>query len=661
MFDSSVVKAAWEKYVATGTKIPKQIEGVNQDIVDSWRRSQSYLDPFSQDLPCLSSKEVKKRQEQNAVLLKIAYPYLIQFYECLAGTGHQFMLTDKDGCQLKVIKEGNTLESMSEEKGFVDGKLYSERDMGTNGIGTALALEKPIMIRGPEHYHKLFDNVCCYGSPIYDPITHELIGCINIAGPLENYDPMIMAMLKAAILGIEKEFELTKLSNILDSISYNNTSGILLVNQNGDIIHFNKSVLHLLKLEESDVAGHNVNDLVFPGTIPNIWEEVETAVSNYEYTFLNKNGISLDLCVTVIPRKTDIQSFSATLIKLDSQDYIHRLTNQMAGFFASYTFDSFIGKSNALSHVKDLGRIASGFDNPVLIVGERGTGKEMLAQAIHNESARKDGPFITVSCATVPKAKLDDDLWGYEGNPHILGKENGNPGKIELADGGTLLLRDIGNMPLETQARLVRFLKTKQFTRAGGEHVKVSDIRIISITTTNLQQLVEKNMFRSDLYYLLSSFSITIPPLRERPEDISALCQKYAEQYNTSGEPITFDKESAEAIIGYAWTGNMRQLESVIEGAVNVAKKSVVRLSNLPLDIINDYYAGRQKLLFTAKEEAVNEKYMRMEIKEYNQLMYAIKKAEGNVKEASKVLSMPLSTLYRKLAKYEIEPKDYKN
>ncbi|MBQ7248694.1 MAG: sigma-54-dependent Fis family transcriptional regulator, partial [Deltaproteobacteria bacterium] len=173
--------------------------------------------------------------------------------------------------------------------------------------------------------------------------------------------------------------------------------------------------------------------------------------------------------------------------------------------------------------------------------------------------------------------------------------------------------------------------------------------------------LVEKKAFRSDLYYMLSSFNITLPPLRERPEDIMVLSKKYAEQYSPSKKAVSFDKESSEALINYPWQGNMRQLESVIESAVNVTGKSVIRLSNLPLDIINDYYSAKHKTVFMEKITEDDEKFFHSEIKEYNRILLAIKKAGGNVKEAAKMLKVPLSTLYRKLTKYKIDAKDYRS
>ncbi len=661
MFDSKTVKTAWEKYVASGAEIPESIEGMRQEIVDSWRRCRNMLDPFSKTLPYVSAEELNAKLEKNALLVKIAYPYLVKFYECLSGTNHQFMLADRDGCQLKVINEGDVLNEMTATKGFTNGKLYSEEAMGTNGIGTCLVLKKPVMIRGPEHFHALFNNVACYGAPIYGPATHELIGCINITGPLECYDPLIMGMLSAAVSGIEKEFELTKVNNMLNFISDNSTSGILLIDSNNKIIHANNAAVELLKLNKTDVINQNIRDIAAPGSLPNILEHFDKPVSNYECTFLNKNGISLDLCINILLQNDSLQNFKATLIKLDSQFSIHCLTNQMAGFFASYTFDSIPGNSTALNNVKKLGMVAAGFENPILITGEPGTGKEMLAQAIHNESSRKNGPFITVNCGTVPKTKLDDELWGYESDPCVFGKEKGKPGKIELANGGTLFLSDIGSMPLETQIRFLNFLKTKQFIRAAGKYPKTASIRIIGSSTTNLLSLVEKKAFRSDLYYMLSSFNITIPPLRERPEDIMILSKKYAEQYSPSKKAVSFDKESSEALMNYPWQGNMRQLESVIESAVNVTGKSVIRLSNLPLDIINDYYSAKHKTVFMEKITEDDEKFFHSEIKEYNRILLAIKKAGGNVKEAAKMLKIPLSTLYRKLTKYKIDAKDYRS
>lgn len=659
-FDVKAVKAAWEKYVASGAEIPESIEGVRPEIVDSWRRCRGKLDPLNPNLPSVLPKEFKARLDENELLVRIAYPYLVKFYECLHGTNHQFMLADKDGCQLKVINEGDVLNEMTATKGFTNGKMYSEEATGTNGIGTALVLEKPVMIRGPEHFHILFDNVACYGAPIYDPANHRLIGCINITGPLECYEPMIMGMLGAAVSGIEKEFELTKVNSMLNFTSDSSSAGILLVDRNRKIIHFNKAARELLKLGKADLAEKSIDGIAAGGTLPQIFADLDKSASNVECTLINKNGVSIDLCISIAPQSEGISSFKATLIKLESQLAVHRLTNQMAGFFALYTFDSIAGTSSGINNVKELGKMAAKLDTPVLITGEPGTGKEILAQAIHNESRFKDGPFVTVHCGTVPKAKLDDDLWGYESDPRILGKERGKPGKIELADGGTLFLSDIDSMPLEAQIRFLNFLKTGQFMRAGGKYPKTANIRIIGASKTNLLSLVEKKMFRSDLYYMLSTFNIIIPPLRERPEDVMILSQKYAEQYNTSKQPVTFDKESTEALMTYQWQGNMRQLESVIESAVNSAKKSVIRLPNLPLDLINEYYSSRQKTVFGEDTANEYEKLLKGEIKEYNRILFAVKKSGGNAKETAKLLGMPLSTLYRKLAKYEIDPKDYR-
>lgn len=660
-FDLKTVEKAWKKYVASGEEIPETVDGVRREIVDSWRRCKGVVDPLSRTLPYATPDELKKKLEENELLVNIAYPYLLKFYECLAGTNHQFMLTDAEGCQLKIINEGDLLSEMTTTKGFTNGKLYSEEAMGTNGIGTCLVLEKPIMIRGPEHFHVLFNNVCCYGAPIYDPSSHKIIGCINITGPLEYYNTMIMGMLAAAVKGIEKEFKLTKANNMLNFISDNNPSGILLIDSDSRIIHFNSAAAELLKLNRNDITKHRIDDILSPDSPQPFLESPDKKISNLECTLVNKNGVPIDLCISVTPQSNSLKSFGATLIKFDSQLSMHRIANQMAGFFAYYTFDSISGNSAALKNVKELGKIAAKLESPILITGEQGTGKEMLAQAIHNESPYKNGPFVTVHCGSIPIAKLDNDLWGHEGNPSILGKEKGKPGKIELANEGTLFISDIGNMPLETQSRLLNFLKTKQFMRAGGKYPKTSNIRIIGSSKVNLLSLVEKKMFRSDLYYMLSTFNIIVPPLRERPEDIMILAQKYAEQLNTTKQSFTFDKESSEALINYRWQGNMRQLESVIENAVNAARKNSIRLSNLPLDIINDYYSGKQHSAFSEEFEKENEKFFRNEIKEYNRILLAVKKTCGNTKETAAMLNMPLSTLYRKLAKYEIDVKDYRS
>ncbi|MCA9467734.1 MAG: sigma 54-interacting transcriptional regulator [Nitrospira sp.] len=242
-------------------------------------------------------------------------------------------------------------------------------------------------------------------------------------------------------------------------------------------------------------------------------------------------------------------------------------------------FGSMVGTSTSFKHVLQLARDAAPTSASILITGETGTGKELLAQAIHEWSHRADKPFIRVNCAALPPGLVESELFGHERGA-FTGADSKYEGRFELAHGGTLLLDEIGEMPLETQAKLLRVLQDGKITRVGGKQSFQLDVRIIASTNANLPSAIENGRFRADLFYRLNVFPITIPPLRTRPEDIPELADHFLQQYRITFKKgcTIIDEGSMEKLIRYSWPGNIRELENVIERAVILSHHQVLHI-----------------------------------------------------------------------------------
>jgi formate hydrogenlyase transcriptional activator len=251
-------------------------------------------------------------------------------------------------------------------------------------------------------------------------------------------------------------------------------------------------------------------------------------------------------------------------------------------------FGAMVGRSQVFQHVLELAREVAPTPATVLITGETGTGKELLAQAIHDWSMRANKPFIRVNCAALPAGLVESELFGHEKGA-FTGADSRREGRFELAHGGTLLLDEIGEIPLETQAKLLRVIQDGMVDRVGGKQPIPVDIRLMASTNADLPSAIEQGRFRADLFYRLHVFPITIPPLRARPEDIPELAQHFLEHYAMKlKRPCeTIEPDSLQRLIRYSWPGNIRELENVIERAVILSHQKVLRIDERLLILQN--------------------------------------------------------------------------
>ncbi|AJE09915.1 sigma-54 interaction domain-containing protein [Clostridium botulinum] len=348
----------------------------------------------------------------------------------------------------------------------------------------------------------------------------------------------------------------------------------------------------------------------------------------------------------------DMNEFYFLYRKLNKSENTHKCYDNKSekNRRAKYFFKDIVGDSSESNNTKSLAKKSANTNSNVLIVGESGTGKELYAHSIHNASNRRLGPFIKVNCGAIPAELLESELFGYEDGAFTGAKKGGKKGKFELANGGTIFLDEIGDMPMCMQVKLLRVIQEREVEKVGGNILKKIDVRIIAATNKNLEKLVEKNKFREDLYYRLNVIRINVPSLRERKEDIllisDSLVKKVSHRLGICIKGIS--KEAKEYLYNYNWPGNIRELENVIERSANLLDSDfVIKPKHLPKEILKSYIV---------KAPTKENKYLKDIISEVEKeiICNCLEKNKGNKNKTSKILGISRANLYKKISEYNI-------
>jgi transcriptional regulator with PAS, ATPase and Fis domain len=356
---------------------------------------------------------------------------------------------------------------------------------------------------------------------------------------------------------------------------------------------------------------------------------------------------------------------------LRSIERVQKLVNRMIGTRARLTFANVVGESAALQEALRFARLASNSISTVLLHGETGTGKEIFAQSIHNNSARADGPFVAINCAAIPRELINTELFGYEGGAFTGADRQGRPGKFEQAHGGTLFLDEIGDMPLDLQASLLRAIETRTIVRIGSHRVIQADVRIFAATHKDLREETRRGNFRSDLYYRLNVLSIHIPALRERADDIPVLVQHFLQrQDRVLGRSFTITSGALQALQEYNWPGNVRELENVLERITYLAPHLMIGVDDLPVDIRQAIFSNGLSQLQVADASSSPESEIVLDqptaksssgskaLKasstnaEMQAILQAWRASNGRIAQAALLLGISRTTLWRKMVKY---------
>ena len=344
---------------------------------------------------------------------------------------------------------------------------------------------------------------------------------------------------------------------------------------------------------------------------------------------------------------------------------LHEQLAQYAGYLSQemhgeFDFGQIVGDAPPLREVLAKVEQVAGTHSTVLLRGETGTGKELVAHAVHINSLREGKPFVRVNCASLASGVLESELFGHE-KGSFTGAVARRAGRFELADGGTLFLDEVGDLPMEIQVKLLRVLQEREFERVGGTETLKVDVRVISATHRDLEALITEGKFREDLYYRLNVFPITMPPLRDRLEDLPRLVEHFVAKFNrVTGKQVRgFEPAAIGALTAYSWPGNVRELENVVERAIIVARSPDVTAADLDFgrraQVASTQLTNAPTPMATGQGAGSKPLQARLHEQERNEIVAAIERNAGNIAGAARVLGINRSTLYYRLRKHGLE------
>jgi sigma-54 dependent transcriptional regulator, acetoin dehydrogenase operon transcriptional activator AcoR len=433
--------------------------------------------------------------------------------------------------------------------------------------------------------------------------------------------------------------------------------GYLTVDKNGIITFINQTGTSMLGIGQNELTGKPLVDAL-PNFNPSPLETLYTKENwvNREVFFdLPKGKIHLIFSVTPLFEKGLPVGIVITFREMK---IIMKKLESLVSIKPIFQFEDLIYKSRAMQELVKTAKVAAKTESNILIEGESGTGKELIAQAIHNHSQRKGKPFIVIDCSSIPRDLVESELFGYVDGAFTGARKGGRLGKFEVANGGTVFLDEIGEMPLEIQVKLLRVLQTRTITRVGGHDPIPCNVRIIAATNRNLEIEVENENFRLDLYYRLNVLQLTVPPLKKREGDIPLLTKTLVEvaAYRTNRYSPTISLETMKILEGYSWPGNIRELENVIERAILIAHEVIdpVHLPKYihhhPAQISEEALPVQHYSLNLTNNNANSVREMEREL-----IITTLQRVKGNKSLAARILGISRSNLYEKIAKYNIE------
>ncbi len=594
---------------------------------------------FSKKIIC--DTELQKKFAANRDLIVTAAPYMAQLTNFVKGFNFFVLLTDGEGCILNAIGDEKILSEAFSMK-MIPGAFMNEENIGTNAMSMVIETKSPVQVSGEEHFIKAYHKWTCSAAPIND--NHgRLIGVLNLTGYIKFVHPHTLGMVIAASNAIEEMMKVKEYHRIQDindkhikTIFNSIPVAIVTSDINGKIKVCNKKALDMFGNKADGLKIDEMAELI------ENWDKVKTSI------YLGKS-ISQEINIIALRNKFQCQLTASSIYNSEDDaieivyvlEEIKKRKKKNDGQ-AYYTFDKIIGEDENFIKIVEYAKKIANSKSTILIMGESGTGKEVFAQSIHNYSSRVDGPFIALNCGAIPKQLIESELFGYEEGAFTGAKKGGNLGKFELADNGTIMLDEIGEMPIDMQTKLLRVVQEGIITRIGSSKSIPVDVRIIAATNKDLKKEVELGRFRKDLYYRLNVLPIYLPPLRQRKGDIILFIRYFIKNIakKLNKKELTIPEECLNKIINYGWPGNIRELENVVELIINT--------ESIPSDYFGDENCKTETLI------NINKECLKLEYAEKEHLIKILKRFKGNITHSAEALGIRRNTLYSKIKKYDI-------
>ncbi len=616
---------SWKRFV-NGEVTPEQVEPV---IYRSWQRSQEFQVSFERivDNELLPAHRLRERCEAQEDLLRSAQGVLPDIFNLLNGQNFMMLLCDAEGYVLDSLGDPPFM-SKAQQVYLSPGASWREDVKGTNAIGTALAENVPLKVLGWEHFVQENHFLACWAAPVRN-FAGQVVGVFDISGCVSYRNKHILELAIMSARMIEQNLQLLELNR--NHIFFRQgmhlagemlREGFIAIDKSGVISVINQAGAQLLGRKREEIIGQPA---------------MEVFRSTKGWTLQNE---TMDFKLTgpssVISRLRQV---------MDSEGNTMGAVGILAPSAEPEEKPAWVGRSEVTRQVFERSAKAATTTSSVLILGESGTGKEVVARYIHQLSARRNGPFVALNCAALPHSLVESELFGYDDGAFTGARRGGKPGKFELAHGGTIFLDEIGDMPQDTQAALLRVLQEKEVLRIGDSKSRRINVRVIAATHKNLPAAVAGGLFRLDLYYRLKVVSIELPPLRNRIEDIWDLVPLFVQKACCSlgKPPMRVDEGVYGHLATHHWPGNIRELENCIESMVALAEGEVLTAFDLPPEFRVE----------PGCTDDPQEPFLQQQTKQA--ILQALSQTKGKIAPAARLLGIGRNTLYRKIKELNIK------
>lgn len=649
------------------------------------------------DYAPLGRADLSVAKERNRRLYGHAAPVMELLFDQIAGTESMVVLCDATGTIIHSIGDDDFLAKAS-KVALQPGVNWSEQSKGTNAIGTALVDELPTLVHADEHFMHANHFLTCSAAPILDP-RGNILGVLDVTGDHRSYHQHTMGLVKMSARMIENHWLSDDYRNAMRLHFHARPEfigtlmeGIVVLSPEGRVVAANRSAMEQLGLSGASLRAQSVVSL-FSTTVQALFDHFRSPLAT-PMMVRTPQGLPVHLTARFewaswTPSGWGGRGDDAACEPTRPADgAVGRSRVEPAPGPDQGTPPSATAQATGLRHLRTgdpqmealLGKVQRVLnrDIPILILGETGTGKELLARAIHQESQRRRQPFVAVNCASIPESLIEAELFGYEEGAFTGARRKGAVGKILQADGGTLFLDEIGDMPLALQAHLLRVLQERHVVPLGSTKSVPVDVSIICATHRDVRAMIQAKAFREDLYYRLNGLAVRLPALRER-SDLQALVRRLL-----TDEPgcalMRVSNEAMALFQGYGWPGNVRQLRNVLRtAAVMAGDDRTIRVEHLPDDFIEEARAAASAASMTTVIRASQDPPAlrepaaagsgsavapaawsstpagvapgggSLEELELHAMRQALEAAGGNISEASKRLGVSRNTIYRKL------------
>jgi transcriptional regulator of acetoin/glycerol metabolism len=621
-------------------------------IETSWSRCISRgldADTSAREVERVRRDVLQTERERSESLLRHAAPVMNGLYSQIARSGSMIVLTNSSGLILHSVGDQSFLDRAS-KVALSPGVEWSEESKGTNAIGTALVEQAPVSVHGSQHFFSANHFLTCSASPIFDPCS-RMLGVLDVTGDSRNPSRHSLALINLAVQTIENQLFAHAFPDgfllhchVQPELIGTVFEALLAFDHDGRVLSANRSACRLIGRSHAELLHH---------TFSSMFDKPLGAM--YDPLLRGNDMIELQLfggrTLFGRPRAGNTARVPSRVFSMDSR----RPDDSTVAFGRTpLARDRGLARLSTgdvqMDAVVTKVRRVLGRDIPVLIQGETGTGKELLARAIHDEGPRSEQAFVAVNCAAIPDGLIESELFGYEDGAFTGARRKGYAGRIMQADGGTLFLDEIGDMPLALQARLLRVLQERTVVPLGSGRASPVDLSIICATHRKLRDLVAEGMFRADLYYRLNGLTVMLPPLRER-SDLRALVKRILDSEPSIPRDLRIDDDVIALFESHPWPGNMRQLANLLRTAgVMAADDGVIDRSHLPDDFIDELCGA--STADTARRDTTSlagQNPCDLDSLTLRAIRESLSRNDGNVAATARELGISRTTLYRKL------------